>query len=96
MKKQTCFVFMLAFLIFASLIAFHEANLAAAYKNEPVSSPVYLAPAGTVAGGGYQLQVDSRPVSSAGGHYFLLGPASPALNGGGCCCHYLPCIVKAP
>jgi hypothetical protein len=31
---------------------------------------------------------------SSGGSYYLTGPASPDLTGDGCCCTYLPCIVR--
>ena len=32
-------------------------------------------------------------VSSDGG-YFLFTPTEPALRGNGCCCLFLPCVVK--
>jgi hypothetical protein len=52
--------------------------------------------AGIIAGGGYRLtsfgpQADNV---SAGGDYRLLGPSAPDLNGSGCCCTYLPCIMR--
>jgi hypothetical protein len=32
--------------------------------------------------------------SASGGGYRLLGPASPTLRGNGCCCTYLPCVLR--
>ena len=32
--------------------------------------------------------------STSGGGYRLLGPASPTLRGNGCCCTYLPCVLR--
>ena len=31
---------------------------------------------------------------SAEGSYFLFTPSLPALRGNGCCCLFLPCVVK--
>jgi len=30
----------------------------------------------------------------AGGGYMLLGPVAPELQGSGCCCTYLPCVLR--
>jgi len=51
---------------------------------------------GTISGGGYQLttlgsQADSM---AAGGAYRLLGPAPAGPTGSGCCCTYLPCVMR--
>jgi hypothetical protein len=61
-----------------------------------LSTPRYQVEAGTLAGGSYQLtsfgpQADNV---SAGGAYRLLGPSALDLNGSGCCCTYLPCIMR--
>jgi hypothetical protein len=47
-------------------------------------------------GGGYRLTGLAWQFSgiASGGKYRLLGPAAPALRGNGCCCTYLPCIVR--
>ena len=58
--------------------------------------PGYTVQAGTVAGGGYQLTALHWQVegSTSGGGYHLLSPISPALQGSGCCCTYLPCVLR--
>jgi hypothetical protein len=52
--------------------------------------------AGTSAGGGYQLTSLAWQVSgtAAGGGYALAAPQQPTLRGSGCCCTYLPCILR--
>jgi hypothetical protein len=61
-----------------------------------LSASHYQVEAGTVSGGTYQLtsagpQTDNV---SAGGAYRLLGLAAPTQRGSGCCCTYLPCILR--
>ena len=57
----------------------------------------YTVEQGTVSGGGYYLTSLAWRASgtAGGGGYRLLGPASPALRGNGCCCTYLPCVVRS-
>ncbi len=95
MKKRTFVMIFLAFLLFASLMAFRLAGVAGAQETGRAPSSVYLA-SGTISGGDYQVHSYDRPVSSAGEGYFLLGPASLTLRGSGCCCTYLPCMMKGP
>lgn len=61
-----------------------------------LSAPRYEVEAGTIAGGGYQLTtLGSQPGNvQVGGAYRLLEPAAPELQGSGCCCTYLPCILR--
>jgi hypothetical protein len=64
----------------------------------------YVVIPGTASGGHYRLTSLSWQVSgaSSGGGYRLLpalsgaegGPASPTLRGNGCCCTYLPCVLR--
>ena len=61
-----------------------------------LSTPRYQVEAATLTGGDYQLtsvglQADNV---SAGGAYRLLGPSAPAQPTSGCCCTYLPCIMR--
>lgn len=61
-----------------------------------LSTPGYQVEAATLSGGGYRLtsagpQADNI---SAGGAYRLLGPSAPAQPTSGCCCTYLPCIMR--
>jgi hypothetical protein len=55
-----------------------------------------VAPAGAASGGRYRLSSLAWQVkgSAAGGGYLLQGPVQPALNGSGCCCTYLPCVLR--
>ncbi|UCC63704.1 MAG: hypothetical protein JSV36_01190 [Anaerolineae bacterium] len=52
--------------------------------------------AGTITGGGYHLTSLAWQVSgtAAGGGYALTSPQAPVLRGSGCCCTYLPCILR--
>jgi hypothetical protein len=56
----------------------------------------YAVQSGTISGEGYHLTSTSWQVSgtASGGHYRLLSPAAPALRGSGCCCTYLPMILR--
>jgi hypothetical protein len=47
-------------------------------------------------GGDYQLELLGWQVTNepASGRDYLLNPISPGLRGSGCCCTYLPCVVK--
>ncbi|MDH7484853.1 MAG: hypothetical protein QHJ81_01095 [Anaerolineae bacterium] len=56
----------------------------------------YTVEEGMASGGGYRLTGLAWQFSgiASGGKYRLLGPAAPALRGNGCCCTYLPCIVR--
>jgi len=51
---------------------------------------------GEASGGRYHLTSVSWHVSGAasGGDYRLLSPSSPTLRGNGCCCTYLPCVLR--
>jgi len=51
---------------------------------------------GTIAGGGYQLTriTLSRGDTMSGGGYQLLSLVEATASGDGCCCTYLPCIVR--
>ena len=51
---------------------------------------------GAASGGGYYLTSLAWQVSGAasGGGYRLLGPAEPASSENGCCCTYLPCVLR--
>jgi hypothetical protein len=51
---------------------------------------------GLASGGRYRLTTLSWDVSGtvAGGGYRLLAPAAPTLGGSGCCCTYLPVVLR--
>jgi hypothetical protein len=56
----------------------------------------YSVQAGTAAGEGYRLTSLAWHAdgTAGGGGYHLLAPASPTLRGSGCCCTYLPCVIR--
>lgn len=49
-----------------------------------------------LSGGHYRLVSLAAPanVLAGGGGYTLWGPPAPELRGSGCCCTYLPCILR--
>jgi hypothetical protein len=56
----------------------------------------YAVEEGTLTGGGYRLTAVSSPADSTmiGGGYQLLTLAKPTLRGSGCCCTYVPCLLR--
>jgi hypothetical protein len=72
------------------------AGVALAQSGGPGSAVWYTVEQGTATGGGYYLTSPAWQVSGAasGGEYRLLGPAAPMLRGSGCCCTYLPCVLR--
>ena len=50
----------------------------------------------TMTGGGYRLSVQGWRITGAarGGNYSLSIPVEPSLRGNGCCCIYLPMVVR--
>jgi hypothetical protein len=51
---------------------------------------------GIAAGGNYQLTGldQSGTTVSSGGGYRLQGGVQPLLTGNGCCCTYVPCLIR--
>lgn len=51
----------------------------------------------TLRGGHYRLvRLDvGVNVTAAGGGYMLWGPVVPEQQGAGCCCTYLPCVLRS-
>lgn len=56
----------------------------------------YGVEAGTVAGGGYQLSSLAWQISgtTSAGAYRLSTAVEHSLRGSGCCCTYLPCVLR--
>jgi len=84
----------IAFLLIAVLLLLGGTVLA--QTGGPGSGPAMSVQAGTAAGGNYQLASLAWQVSgtATGGGYALLAPYQPALRGSGCCCTYLPCVLR--
>jgi hypothetical protein len=70
---------------------------ALAQSGGPGSSVRYAVEPGSVAGEGYRLTSLTWHLSgtASGGSYRLLCPAAPRLQGSGCCCTYLPLLVRS-
>ena len=89
MKKPMAF--MLALVVFALLCG---PAMALIGGSSPV--PPYAVRAGTSTGGTYQVTSLAWQVrgTASGGGYTLAVPDAPALRGSGCCCVYLPTVLR--
>ena len=78
-------------------VALPAAGPTRAQSSGPGPAP-YTVRAGTVAGEGYQLSSLAWPITgvASGGTYHLSMADTPALQGSGCCCTYLPCVLRSP
>jgi hypothetical protein len=72
------------------------AGAALAKSGSRPSPPWYAVERGRVSGGRYHLTSVSWQVGGAatGGAYRLLSLSSPTLRGSGCCCTYMPCVLR--
>ncbi len=68
--------------------------LATAGASNP--NTAYTLPQAALAGTGYRMtSVTCQAIGAAeGGRYHLVGPASPRLTGNGCCCGFIPLILR--
>jgi hypothetical protein len=84
----------IALLLVITLLAGGGAALA--QSSGPAPGQPMSIQAGTSSGGNYHLASLEWQVSgtAAGGGYTLAMPYTPALRGSGCCCTYLPCILR--
>ncbi len=62
----------------------------------PARSGSWAVERGAASGGGYRLTSLTWRASGAisGTNYRLLGPAAPVSSEKGCCCTYLPCVLR--
>ena len=67
-----------------------------AQPGTPGASLQYTVQQGAASGGDYQLTSLTWQASgsASGGRYLLLHPAAANLRGSGCCCLYLPLILR--
>ena len=72
------------------------AGATSAQSGSQPSPSWYIVEKGRASGGRYHLASVSWHVSGAasGGGYRLLSPSSPTLRGSGCCCTYMPCVLR--
>ena len=80
-------------LLLAAVALLLGGSAAAAQSGGPVG---YVVEPDTASGGDYQLTGQGTLVSveMSGGAYRLQGGIQPMLRGNGCCCTYLPCILR--
>jgi len=80
-------------LLLAAVALLVGGSLAVAQSGGPVG---YVVEPGTASGDDYQLTGQGTWVSveMSGGAYRLQGGIQPMLRGSGCCCTYLPCILR--
>ena len=80
-------------LLLAAVVLLLCGSVAAAQSGGPVG---YVVEPDTASGGDYQLtgQGTSTTGAMSGGEYHLQGGVQPMLRGNGCCCTYLPCILR--
>jgi hypothetical protein len=67
-----------------------------AQRNDQTKPNWYVNTGGSLSGEHYHLNMFSWEISgeTAGGDYHLQLLSSPSLRGSGCCCTYLPCVLK--
>jgi hypothetical protein len=83
--------------VLLAIVAFLLAGSAAlAQSNGPPVFAQYVVAKGIASGGGYRLASTSWQASgvASGGGYYLLGPAALASSENGCCCTWLPCVLR--
>jgi hypothetical protein len=81
--------------ILAAIVALFLLGTAVVWAEGTGPTAAYAVEPGIASGGRYQLASLALPGTVAtGGGYRLLGPATPVISGSGCCCTYLPCIVR--
>jgi hypothetical protein len=87
MKVRTVILIAIAALLLLS-------GVALAQSSEPPSG--YVVEQGIASGGRYRLTSTSWQASgvASGGGYYLLGPAAPVSSENGCCCNWLPCVLR--
>ena len=89
MKKRSVFVSVIQILLLLGMVV----GVMAAERGP--GAQVAVRP-GTAVGGRYQLAGLSWQANSttSGGDYRLTGVFAPSLTGSGCCCTYLPCVLR--
>jgi hypothetical protein len=89
MKKPMAFMLALPACVLLSGLAMAQTG-----GSSPV--PAYTVRVATSAGGSYQVSSLAWRVggTAAGGEYILAIPDEPALRGSGCCCIYLPAVLR--
>lgn len=79
-----------------TLLLFLIAFLLLSTGASALSAPRYQVETGTISVGSYQLGSFGVQAGNIaiGGAYRLLGPSAPDLRGSGCCCTYVPCVLR--
>ena len=87
-------IFATAVIVLACVLLLVGAALA--QSGSQPSPPWYAVEQGRASGGRYHLTSVSWYVSgtASSGSYRLLSLSSPTLRGNGCCCTYIPCVLR--
>jgi hypothetical protein len=97
MKARTLILFVIvAFLLLGSMALRQARDSALAQSSVPPPPTRYTVGKGVLSGGHYRLTGPTWRVRGTvgGGVYRLLEPATPASSENGCCCTYLPCVLR--
>jgi hypothetical protein len=88
MKRVALLVLVVAFLVLAGGVL--------AQPGDAEVPPPCMVEQGVVSGGGYRLTSLVWQISgtASGGGYRLMGPSTPTQRGSGCCCTYLPLLLR--
>ncbi len=78
------------------LVALLAGGVLAQSPGRGLATGPYQVAGGLISGGSYRLTIADWQVSgtASGGGYRLVGPAAPGAAGSGCCCTYLPCVMR--
>ena len=87
--------FSIVFLLIFALLCTASSQASTQWQNPLQPASFVVAPA-ILSGGAYHLESSGWRISgaSAGGGYRLDEPTAPSLRGNGCCCTYLPCVMR--
>lgn len=88
MKRIAFLMIVVAFLVLLSGVVEQTEESGISQPNQSVQQ--------IISGGGYRLTIQVFRVggSISGGTYQLFHQAVPSLQGNGCCCTYLPCLIN--
>jgi hypothetical protein len=87
--------FSIILLLIFTLLCSASSQASAQWQNPAQPAGFVVAPA-TLSGGAYHLDSTGWQIggASVGGGYRLEKPAAPSLTGSGCCCVYMPCVMR--
>ncbi len=96
MVKRLRLVIPIAIMVVVFILLSQPLPAASGRRVAPVNIQPVINSGPVFSGGNYRLTIMPMQMvgSSVGGAYMLLGPQAPASSENGCCCIYLPCVIK--